>query len=135
MSENNNLPHFSYRYCRLGKSNPYLWPNFWISEFPCFTHVFEIHILGKLKRISKIWERFFLKTNQYTKTLFILYTSVTYLKDQIHLWAPFFQQFGQNFRAVQATKIGILLWKGIILKRWFWATGESFYNIIGGFCS
>jgi hypothetical protein len=39
--EINKLPQFSYRCHRLGESNPSPSPNFWISEFPRLTHVFE----------------------------------------------------------------------------------------------
>jgi hypothetical protein len=46
-SKNNNLSQFSYRCHILGESNPSLSPNFWISEFPCLTHVFEMQIPGK----------------------------------------------------------------------------------------
>ena len=47
MSKKNNLSQFSYKYCILGESNPSLSPNFWISEFPCFTHVVEIQFSGR----------------------------------------------------------------------------------------
>ena len=95
MSENNNLSQFSYRNCILGESNPSLTPNFWISEFPCFTHVFEIQVSGRWKRISKKRERCFLKTNQCTKTSFSLYTGVTELENQMHLWAPIFNSLAK----------------------------------------
>ena len=52
MSKYNNLSFFSYRCHRLGESNPSPSLKFWISEIPCLTHVFEIHILGKFKQIS-----------------------------------------------------------------------------------
>ena len=48
-SEINNLPQFSYRCHILIESNPSPSPNFWISEFPRLTHVFERKIWGKWK--------------------------------------------------------------------------------------
>ena len=52
MSKNNNLSQFLYRCHILRESNSSLRPNFRISQFPCFTHVFEIQMSGKSKQIS-----------------------------------------------------------------------------------
>ena len=93
MSNNNNLSQFSYRCHILGESNSSLSPNFWISEFPCLTHVFEMKIPSKWKRISKNWARFFLTTNQYTKSSSSLYTTVLVGDIWVNLWEAYFQKF------------------------------------------
>ena len=92
---NNNLSHFSYRCYILGESNPSLSPNFWISEFPCLKHVFEIQMSGKWKWISNNWERLLLIIKQRTINYLQFLTGVTCLDNRIHLWALIFGS--QNF--------------------------------------
>ena len=53
--------------------------------------------LQEMKMNFKKMREVFSKKNQYTKTYFSLYTSVTYLENQIHLWAPVFSYLAHLF--------------------------------------
>ena len=70
-SNNNNLSQFSCRCHRSGELNSSLSPNFRISEFPCLTHVFEMHIRTNENEYQITKTGFFSKQNNLQNTLLV----------------------------------------------------------------